>query len=241
MDPDLNKPVSDGQAEPSRKRAHPSGQSERTISRKKLALKKLEAQGFLTLQNFYGNVAEKKEQKARLDASVAAAASKFRSMQKKPDNQEEEESEHNIKTTCKLHNHKHTLEPEASKGMVQLCGSDGVATSCVIEIDPEPVEIKDSDDEVEIQSDPSGNASSSGPPESKHMEHIQAAKNLESCSPIPVEELEESSSCTASSNDGESDSKRAPSMVVKHGLDDAQAVVARILEERCHGNLDSTG
>jgi hypothetical protein len=116
-----------------------------------------------------------------------------------------------------------------------------VATSCVIEIDPEPVEIKDSDDEVEIQSDPSGNASSSGPPESKHMEHIQAAKNLESCSPIPVEESEESSSCTASSNDGESDSERAPSMVVKHGLDDAQAVVARILEERRHGNLDSTG
>ena len=42
----------------------------------------------MMLQNFYSNVAEKKERKAMLDASAAAVASKFRSVQKKPDYQE---------------------------------------------------------------------------------------------------------------------------------------------------------
>lgn len=162
------------------------------------------------LQNFYSNVAETKEQKVRLDALAAAAAPKFKSMQKKPDNQEEEESKDYIETTCKLHNHKHTLEPKVLKGIVQLHGLNGMATSHVIKINPKPVEIKDSDEESEIQSNPSGNASSSGPPESKHTEHIQAAKNLKYCSPIPLEELEESSSCTASSNDASQILKRLP-------------------------------
>ena len=129
----------------SRKHPRASGQSGRTISQEKKAWKDLEARGYMTLPDFFTRVAAKAEQSARLGALVAATAAKPRSLYDMPNNPEEEEREQEdrrtaeeckIKTAVVLHNHKHRLEPNASRDMAQQLGFDGVDTPCIIEIDP---------------------------------------------------------------------------------------------------------
>ncbi|KAH9177945.1 hypothetical protein EDB89DRAFT_1902037 [Lactarius sanguifluus] len=64
-------------AENPRKRTHVPhypGKSERTMSRERLAWRKLEAQGFTTLPNFFRQKAEKEQREAKLAALVAASA-----------------------------------------------------------------------------------------------------------------------------------------------------------------------
>ncbi|KAH8985221.1 hypothetical protein EDB86DRAFT_2833165 [Lactarius hatsudake] len=82
-------------AENPRKRAHVPhypGKSERTMSRERLAWRKLEAQGFTTLPDFFRQKAEKEQREARLAALVAASAIPVRrSVQQIQYIQEEEE------------------------------------------------------------------------------------------------------------------------------------------------------
>ncbi|KAF8263009.1 hypothetical protein EI94DRAFT_1704323 [Lactarius quietus] len=76
------------QAESFRKRTHlPSypGQSERTQSRRKLANRKLAAQGFTTLPEFLKQTAEKQKRQARLAVLVAAATTATRSRSHMPE------------------------------------------------------------------------------------------------------------------------------------------------------------
>ncbi|KAH8985198.1 hypothetical protein EDB83DRAFT_2326139 [Lactarius deliciosus] len=65
-------------AENPRKRTHTAhlGKSERTMSRERLAWRKLAAQGFSTLPDFFRQTAEKEQRKARLAALVAANAAR---------------------------------------------------------------------------------------------------------------------------------------------------------------------
>jgi hypothetical protein len=51
------------------------------MSRKRLAQRKMAAQGFTTLPDFLRQMAEKKKQQSKLDALVAVAAAQPRSMQ----------------------------------------------------------------------------------------------------------------------------------------------------------------
>ena len=131
--------------------SHYPGQSKRTMSRKRLAQRKMAAQGFTTLPDFLRQMAEKKKQQSKLDTLVAVAAAQPRSMQTRWQIQEEEEEEgdgstmakeHNSKTASELHVHKHTLETNATTDIAQPCGFDGVTTSCIIEVasDPEPIQ-----------------------------------------------------------------------------------------------------
>ena len=237
------------QVEQPRKRPHPSGQSERTLSRRKKAWKDMAAQGYVTLPNFFVRVAVKAEQKAKLDALVAAAVAKPRSMQNALNIQEEEESEqediqvdqdrrtaekHNLKTAVTLHNHKHTPEPNASKDMRQRCGFNGVDTSCVIEIDAEP---------IHVESKPSGTVSRLGPLESERACHIEDRSDAGSCqkaSPALFEESEESSDgCMTLGDDDEPYNSETPSRIIRRDFDSARANVARMLEERRCGNPDN--
>ncbi|KAH9027895.1 hypothetical protein EDB85DRAFT_1892794 [Lactarius pseudohatsudake] len=79
-------------AETHRKRAHTPhpGKSERTMSRERLAWRKLAAQGFSTLPDFFRQKAEKEQREARLAAMVAAHSAQ-RSVQPKRYILEEEE------------------------------------------------------------------------------------------------------------------------------------------------------
>ena len=194
-------------AELSRKRPRASGQSGRTISRKKKAWKDLEAQGYMTLPDFFTRVTAKAEQSARLSALVAAVAAKPRSLHDVLNNPEEEEreqedrrtaEERNIKTAVVLHNHKHRLEPNASRDMAQQLGFDGVDTPCVIEIDSEPIQVEDA------QSEPSRPS----PLESERAHPIDDEIDSRSCwkaSPALFEESEESGDgCTTVGDDDES-------------------------------------
>ena len=241
------------QVEQPRKRPHASGQSsqsERTLSRRKKAWKDMEAQGYVTLPNFFVRVAVKAERKAKLDALVAAAVAKPGSMQNALNIQEEEESEqediqadqdkrmaekHNLKTAVALHNHKHTLEPNASKDMGQRCGFDGVDTSRVIEIDAEP---------IHVETEPSSTMSRSSPLESERAHHIEDESDAGSCrkaSPALFEESEESSDgCITLGDDDEPYDSDTPSRMIRRDFDSARANVARMLEERRCGNPDNT-
>ncbi|KAH9077766.1 hypothetical protein EDB83DRAFT_2311455 [Lactarius deliciosus] len=71
---------------------HFPGKSERTLSREKLAWRKLAAQGFTTLPDFFRKRTEKEDRQARLDALVAAAVTRHRSMQQREEEEEEEEA-----------------------------------------------------------------------------------------------------------------------------------------------------
>jgi hypothetical protein len=257
-DGDHNKPIAmvlDGaleQADQPRKRPHTAGQSERTLSRKKKAWKNMEAKGYVTLPDFFVRVAVKAEQKAKLDALVAAAAAEPRSMQNKLKIQEEEESEpedrrtaekHNLETAVALHNHKHTQEPNASKDMGQQCGFDGVDTSCVIEIDSES-------EPTQVESEPSGSSPIESErvhhieDESKHAHHIEDksdAGSRQKASPALFEESEESSDrCTTLGDDDEPYHLDTPSGLMQRDLDSARANVAQMFEECRRRNLDNT-
>ena len=248
-DPDAN--VVEEPAEHSRKRPHAphySGKSERTLSRQRLNLRKLEAQGFMTLPNFFAKVAEKEKQKAKLDSLVAAAAVKPGSV---PYNQQQKESELGDKTTAKdcnskttfaLHNHKHIMEPSASRDTVQHHGLDGVSTPRVVEINPKPIEAKE---DPENETEPGSITPRSSLPESECADEIQEITTPVSCwrsSPIPVEESTESdsssSSVSASSEDDNTESSGSPSDSLAIKPEHAQDIVARMLEERHRGKLD---
>jgi hypothetical protein len=211
----------------------------------------MEAQGYVTLPNFFVRVAVKAERKAKLDALVAAAVAKPGSMQNALNIQEEEESEqediqadqdkrtaekHNLKTAVALHNHKHTLEPNASKDMGQRCGFDGVDTSRVIEIDAEP---------IHVETEPSSTMSRSSPLESERAHHIEDESDAGSCrkaSPALFEESEESSDgCITLGDDDEPYDSDTPSesRMIRRDFDSARADVARMLEERRCGNPDN--
>ncbi|KAH9013430.1 hypothetical protein EDB84DRAFT_1640459 [Lactarius hengduanensis] len=75
---------------------HFPGKSERTLSREKLAWRKLAAQGFTTLPDFFRQKAEKEDRQARLDALVAAAVTWHRFMQRRQEEEEEEEEEEEV-------------------------------------------------------------------------------------------------------------------------------------------------
>ncbi|KAH9026179.1 hypothetical protein EDB85DRAFT_2175733 [Lactarius pseudohatsudake] len=73
---------------------HFPGKSERTLSRERLAWRKLAAQGFTTLPDFFRQKVEKEDWQARLNALVAAAAaSRCRSMQQRQEEEGEGEAE----------------------------------------------------------------------------------------------------------------------------------------------------
>ncbi|KAH9161478.1 hypothetical protein EDB89DRAFT_1913864 [Lactarius sanguifluus] len=70
---------------------HFPGKSERTLSRERLAWRKLAAKGFTTLPDFFRQNVEKEDWQARLNALVAAAAASWcRSMQQRQEEEEEE-------------------------------------------------------------------------------------------------------------------------------------------------------
>ncbi|KAH9023139.1 hypothetical protein EDB85DRAFT_2151322 [Lactarius pseudohatsudake] len=82
-------------AETHRKRAHTPhpGKSERTMSRERLAWRKLAAQGFSTLPDFFRQKAEKEQREARLAAMVAAHSAQRSVQPKRYILEEEEETE----------------------------------------------------------------------------------------------------------------------------------------------------
>ena len=148
--------------------SHP-GRSERTLSRQKLAQRKLAAQGFTMLPDFLRQKAEKAEREARLAALVAAAlaaatAARPRSTQQNPFVLEEEETSEdevmantgNPKTKSVFHTHERTPETSVTSDRVQHRGLDGASTPCVIENTSEPIPVKDT---KEDQSKPSGTVS----------------------------------------------------------------------------------
>ena len=234
--------------------SHYPGQSERTMSRKRLAQRKLAAQGFTTLPDFLRQMAEKTKQQAKLDALVAVAAARPRSMQTRWQIQEEEEEagddstmakEHNSKTASALHIHKHTLETIVTTDMAQPRGFDGVTTSCIIEVASDPKPIQNDVERLETQSELSGIMSRSSSLEREHAHHIQGPSDSESCwksSRMPVEESEESSNgCETLSDDDDPDSECPPSKTTRRSLDDTRArgIIASLIEEHRHGNVSN--
>ena len=167
--------------------SHYPGQSKRTMSRKRLAQKKLAAQGFMTLPDFLRQMAKKTKQQAKLDALVAVAAAQPKSMQTQWEIQEEEEEagdnltmakEHNSKTASALHIHKHTLETIATTYMTQPCGFDGVTMSCIIEVASDPKPIQNDVKRLETQSKLSGIMSRSSSFEREHARPLMQLKAI---------------------------------------------------------------
>ena len=114
----------------------------------------------MTLSNFFIKVAKKKIKKAKLDALVAAATAGHRSEQETLDDEDQEIRQEdkitmaagsNSKIAFPLHNHKHTLEPSASRDMGQQCGFAGVTMSSIIKAKFKPIDV---DKEEESKSKP---------------------------------------------------------------------------------------
>ncbi|KAH9054157.1 hypothetical protein EDB87DRAFT_1580659 [Lactarius vividus] len=109
-----------------RKRTHYTGQSERTMSRQKKALRDLQSHGFHTLPDFFRKKAEKAMQKAKMEAMVAVATARLRY------GEEEEESsgtesvadECYFKIVSKPGTTEGTLEPSATSNEKALGDSD---------------------------------------------------------------------------------------------------------------------
>lgn len=209
-------------AEKSRKSTHAPhfpGNSERTLSRKRQAWRKLAAQGFTTLPEFLRQKAEDEERKARLAALVAAHASAWpRSMQDTHIREEEEE--------------------ESASG-------DEIIEMRAEEFNPKttPIQVEDVEN---IRSKPTETESRFSSRERDRARRIHDPSDLRSsleASPTPLEESEESSSCCETlSDDDEPDSESHPSKKMQHDLDDTQGIFARKLEELRRGiQLDNTG
>ena len=94
------------EAEESRgKRAHYTGKSDRTIRRQKKVLRKLQAQGFHTLPDFFRQKAEEAMQKAKTEAILRL--------------REEEEESSGSETTADNHDSKILSERGSSEGMLE--------------------------------------------------------------------------------------------------------------------------
>jgi hypothetical protein len=251
--------------EHSRKHApvtHFPGQSERTMSRKKLAHKKLLAQGFTTLPEFFRQKAEKDKQQARLNALVAAVARPRQGPRPNTQRlyiQDEDEEDEIIEITAERrnseiasgsHNHKRTPEASVENDTAQPRGLDGVTSSRIVEVTPEPVQVKYG---AGVQSEPSTSSDTmSGfrPFDTLESERAHCirdpsiSKSRQKASPLPLEETEESSnSCKTLSDDEEAeepDSERPPgpseSEMMRHDLDDIQGILAGKLKALRHGN-----
>ena len=81
----------------------------------------------------------------------------------------------NSKTTFALHNHKHIMEPSASRNTVQHHGLDGVSTPHVIEINPKSIE---TEEDPENQTNTGSIAPRFSLPESEHADNIQKITTL---------------------------------------------------------------
>lgn len=101
------------------------GRSERTLSRQKLARRKLAAQGFTTLPDFLRQKREKAEREGKLAALVAAA----------------------IAARPRSARHVTLEEEEGSGDDSEMVVEKSNPMPCVIEVDSEPIEVEDSEDE----------------------------------------------------------------------------------------------
>jgi hypothetical protein len=91
-----------------RQRARPShytGKSEKTVSRQKKALRKLQAQGFHTLPDFFRQKAEEAKQKANMEAILSL--------------REEEEESSGTETVVDKCDSKIISDPDTSQGMLE--------------------------------------------------------------------------------------------------------------------------
>jgi hypothetical protein len=238
---------------------HYPGQSERTISRKKMAHRKLLTQGFTTLPEFFRQKAEKDKQKARLDALVAAAAAQPRPNPQTAKEKETEGSEIvemtpeawaeecNSKIASELHDRKRTTETTATNGVVQPCGLDRVTTSRVVEVAPEPIPVEDAAGDQSEDSEPSGMMPGLGCLERARARCIRGLSSSGSCwkaPPMTLDESEESTETLSDDNelDNEPDSDKVsesecrPSETTRRKFNDIQVILARKLEALRHGN-----
>ena len=119
----------------------------------------------MTLSNFFIKVAKKKIKKAKLDALVAAATAGHRSEQETLDDGDQEIRQEDKITMAagSNSNHKHTLEPSASKDMGQQCGFAGVTMSSVIKAKSKPIDVNEEEEskskpievnDIEMESEP---------------------------------------------------------------------------------------
>ena len=204
--------------------------SEMTLSRERLAWRKLAAQGFTTLPDFFMQKAEKLAEKEKCDTRlavlVAAATTQPSSRQERPCIQQEEEmsgdeitaEEGNPKIASTLHINKHTLETSATSDMAQPCSLDGATMSCVVETTSKTIQIEDDD---KGQSEPSGTAGGFSSQERPCTPNNHSPSDSRPCSqaPPPFKVLEESSSCCCKtlSDNNKPDSELDPEEVLGSG------------------------